>query len=87
MWIWNILKALVELIYYYEIDSTKGVAYWKDPTLISAAISLISMGIVKFFNIDIPLDLQLKIAGVITGIGALLSPYTGIVARSTNKKT
>lgn len=74
-----LIKKLIELVVYYRTDSAKGMPYWKDPTLVGAAISLASMALVYITGINIDLALQLKISGVIIGIGAAVSPQTGIM--------
>ncbi len=77
----EILKSIFSLIFYYEKDSRSGVPYWRDPTLIGAALGLACTELAKLYGIHIDGDLQLKIVGVITGIGALVSPHTGFVAK------
>jgi len=74
-----LLKKLIELAYYYRTDEAAGKPYWLDPTVIGLAVSLIALALAKAAGIEINADLQLKIVGVITGIGALLSPHTGVV--------
>jgi hypothetical protein len=83
--IFSLLKKVFELFYYYEDDKKKGVTYWTDPTLIGGVVSLISMALVNYFSIDIPLDTQLKISGAIVGIGALFSKHSGIVVKTKSK--
>jgi uncharacterized membrane protein len=75
----DLLKKLIELAYYYRTDEAAGKPYWLDPTVIGLAVSLIALALAKAAGIEINADLQLKIVGVITGIGALLSPHTGVV--------
>ncbi len=75
----DLVKKLIELAYYYRTDEAAGKPYWLDPTVIGLAVSLIAMGLLRWAGVNIDADLQLKIVGVITGIGALLSPHTGVV--------
>lgn len=77
--IFGLLGKLFDLVVYYRTDSAKGMPYWQDPTLIGAAISLASMALVYITGINIDLALQLKISGAIVGIGAAVSPHTGVV--------
>jgi uncharacterized membrane protein len=74
----DLIKKLIELAYYYRTDEAAGKPYWTDPTVIGLAVSLIGLALAKAAGIHIDADLQLKIVGVITGIGALLSPHTGV---------
>jgi uncharacterized membrane protein len=75
----DLIKKLIELAYYYRSDQGAGKPYWLDPTVIGLVVSLIAMALVKAVGITLDADLQLKIVGVVTGIGALLSPHTGVV--------
>ncbi len=77
----DLIKKLIELVYYYRTDEAAGKPYWQDPTVIGLAVSLIGVALLKFAGVNINSDLQLKIVGVITGIGALLSPHTGVVKK------
>lgn len=72
------IKELIELAYYYKKDGDQGVPYWKDTTLIGLAVGILCAALAKYAGLDVDSGLQLKIVGVITGIGALLSPHTGI---------
>jgi uncharacterized membrane protein len=75
----DVLKKLIELAYYYRTDEKDGKPYWRDPAVIGLVVSLVALALAKAAGINIDADLQLKIVGVVTGIGALLSPQTGIV--------
>jgi uncharacterized membrane protein len=75
----DLVKKLIELAYYYRTDEAAGKPYWQDPTVIGLVVSLIALALAKAAGINLDADLQLKIVGVITGIGALLSPHTGVV--------
>ena len=75
----DLIKKLIELAYYYRTDEAAGKPYWLDPTVIGLVLSLIATALLKFAGVNIDSDLQLKIVGVITGVGALLSPATGVV--------
>jgi uncharacterized membrane protein len=72
------IKWIVGLVYYYEADAKAGKPYWQDPAFVGLAVSILATELLKFAGININSDLQLKIVGVITGVGALLSPHTGI---------
>ncbi len=74
----ELIKKLIELVYYYKKDSISGLPYWQDPTLIGAALGVVCTELAKVYGLHVDADLQLKIVGVITGVGALLSPHTGI---------
>ena len=80
------LSKILDLIWYYEKDKRNGVPYWLDPTLIGAAVGLVSSLVAQHFGLQINSDLQLKIIGVTTGIGALASPHTGFVAKPDEAK-
>jgi hypothetical protein len=47
--------------------------------LIGAVISLISMALIYSTGINIDPALQLKISGAVVGIGALISPHSGVL--------
>ncbi len=81
----EILKSIFNLIFYYEKDAHSGMPYWRDPTLIGAALGLACTELAKLYGLHVDADLQLKIVGVITGIGALVSPHTGVVAKPAAK--
>ncbi len=83
----DLIKKLIELAYYYRTDEAAGRPYWTDPTVIALVVSLLAMIAAKALGVNINADLQLKIVGVITGIGALLSPHTGVVKHSADKAT
>jgi uncharacterized membrane protein len=74
----DLIKKLFDLIVYYRQDEAAGKPYWRDPAVIGLVISLLATVLLKWAGIDIDSGLQLKIVGVITGIGALVSPHTGI---------
>ena len=75
----DLIKKLIELVYYYRTDEAAGKPYWQDPTVIGLIVSLIGIALARAAGITLDADLQLKTVGVITGIGALLSPHTGVV--------
>ena len=75
---WDLMKKAFELIFYYERDAKAGKPYWQDPAVIALAVSLLATGLLKYAGMNIDSDLQLKIVGAVTGIGALVSPHTGI---------
>ncbi|MGA2401448.1 MAG: hypothetical protein ABSG91_07050 [Syntrophobacteraceae bacterium] len=74
----NFVKQIIELVYYYRKDQAAGKPYWQDPAVIGLVLSLGATELAKYFGVAIGPELQLKIVGVITGIGALVSPQTGI---------
>jgi hypothetical protein len=74
----GVIKQLIELVYYYREDTVHGKPYWKDPAVIGLVVALLSTELAKFAGIRIDADLQLKIVGSLTGIGALFSPHTGV---------
>jgi hypothetical protein len=74
----GIVKQLIELVYYYRQDTDHGKPYWQDRAFIGLVLSLTATELAKYAGIQIDADLQLKIVGVITGIGVALSPHTGI---------
>ena len=73
------IKWIFKLVYYYEKDKAGGKPYWQDPACIGLAVSIAATELAKYAGVNLDSDLQLKIVGVITGIGALVSPHTGIV--------
>lgn len=77
----DLVKKLIELAYYYRTDEAAGKPYWQDPTVIGLVVSLIAVALARAAGINLDADLQLKIVGVVTGIGALLSPHTGVVKK------
>ena len=81
----DLVKKLIELVYYYRQDQAAGKPYWNDPAVIGLVLSLVATEIAKYFGLVIDPALQLKIVGVITGIGALVSPHTGVVQRPAEK--
>ena len=83
----DLIKKLIELAYYYRTDEAAGKPYWQDPTVIGLVVSLIGIALARAAGITLDADLQLKIVGVITGIGALLSPHTGVVAKAASPPT
>ncbi len=76
----DLITWVVDLIYHYDKDKANGVAWWQDPAVIGLVVSFAGTEIAKFAGITITSDLQLKIVGVVTGIGALLSNKMGIMA-------
>lgn len=74
----GIAKQLIELVYYYRQDAARGKPYWQDPAFIGLALSLAATELAKCAGVTIDADLQLKIVGVVTGIGVALSPHTGL---------
>ncbi len=81
----DLMKKLIELAYYYRTDQAAGKPYWLDPTVIGLVLSLIATALLKWAGLNLDADLQLKIVGVITGIGALLSPHTGVAKHPAQK--
>jgi uncharacterized membrane protein len=77
----DIVKNVISLVFYIEQDKSHAKPYWLDPTVIALVVSLLATALARWAGMDIDADLQLKIVGAITGIGALLSPHTGIVNR------
>jgi hypothetical protein len=73
------IKWLFQLIFYYEKDRAAGKPYWLDPACIGLVVSIAATELAKYAGVAVDGDLQLKIVGVITGIGALVSPQTGVV--------
>ncbi len=83
----ELIKKLIELAWYYELDSKNGKPYWRDPTIIGLAVGIAATEYAKYCGVVVSTDLQLKIVGTITGIGALLSPHTGVVAKKPDPAT
>ncbi|MFZ0945687.1 MAG: hypothetical protein WB930_00070 [Syntrophobacteraceae bacterium] len=81
------IKWIFQLIFVYEKDKASGKPYWLDPAAIGLVVSIMATELAKYAGVAVDADLQLKIVGVITGIGALLSPQTGIVAKKQNSVT
>jgi hypothetical protein len=79
------IKDLIEAVYYYREDSAKGVPYWHDTTLIGIVVGVVCAAVAKYTGAVVDPNLQGAMIGVITGIGALLSPHTGIMAKPTAK--
>jgi hypothetical protein len=75
------IKWIFQLIYFYEKDKAAGKPYWLDPATIGLVVSIAGTELLKFTGVNLNSDLQLKIVGVVTGIGALVSPHTGVVQR------
>jgi hypothetical protein len=75
------IKWIFQLVVYYEKDRASGKPYWYDPAFIGLVVSIGATEAAKYAGINIDSDLQLKIVGTITGIGALLSPHTGVVQK------
>lgn len=82
----DLIKKLFDLVVYYRKDKASGKPYWLDPTVIALVVSIGATELAKYAGVIITPDLQLKIVGVITGIGALLSPHTGVVAKASPKR-
>lgn len=74
----ELLKWLVNLIFYYEADAKAGKPYWQDPAFIGLVVSMTATETAKCFGVHIDADLQLKIVGSITGLGVVFSPHTGV---------
>ena len=74
----DLIKKLVELVYYYRQDEAAGKPYWQDPAVIGLVVSLAATELAKYMGVTLDGDLQVKIVGVVTGIGAALLPHTGI---------
>jgi hypothetical protein len=74
----NIVKQLIELVYYYRQDTAHGKPYWLDPAFLALVVSLLATILARCAGIGIDADLQVKIVGVATGIGVALSPHTGV---------
>jgi hypothetical protein len=81
----DLIKKLFDLVVFYRKDKAAGKPYWTDPTVIALAVSIGATELAKYAGVNIGSDLELKIVGVITGIGALLSPHTGVVAKPPAK--
>ncbi|MGA2937297.1 MAG: hypothetical protein ABSF52_09395 [Syntrophobacteraceae bacterium] len=80
------LKWFVNVAFYYEKDKASGKPYWQDPAFVGLVVSIASVEALKYLGANIDSGLQLKIVGVITGIGAILSPQTGIVEKKPEPK-
>jgi len=80
-WTVQFVKWIFQLIFYYEKDKAAGKPYWFDPAFIGLVVSIAGTELAKYAGIAVGADLQLKIVGVITGIGALVSPHTGVVQK------
>ena len=74
----ELIKQFFGLIYYYEENLHSGKPYWRDPAFIGLAVSVLATELLKYAGININSDLQLKIVGVITGLGVAFSPHTGV---------
>jgi hypothetical protein len=72
------VKSLIELVYYYRKDQGDGKPYWKDPAVIALVVSLVATVLAKYAGVNLDSKLQLEIVSVCTGIGAALSPHTGV---------
>jgi len=83
---WNLLAKALDLLVYYRRGSQSGKPYWLDPTFVGLAVSIIATCLARWSGVDIDSDLQLKIVGVVTGIGALVSPHTGLIEKKTGGK-
>jgi uncharacterized membrane protein len=81
----DLIKKVIELVYYYRKDQAAGKPYWQDPAVIGLVVSLGATEALKYLGVDIGPDLQLKIVGVITGLGAVVSPHTGVVQHPVDK--
>lgn len=81
----DLIKKLIELVYYYRVNQATGEPYWQDPAVIGLVMSLTATELAKYFGLVVDPALQLKIVGVITGIGALVSPHTGIAQHPAEK--
>lgn len=72
------VKQLIELVYYYRAGQAAGKPYWQDPTVIGLIVGILAAQFAKYMGVAVSADLQVAIVSVVTGIGALLSPQTGI---------
>ncbi|MGA3113495.1 MAG: hypothetical protein ABSF90_03575 [Syntrophobacteraceae bacterium] len=81
----EIIKWFFNLIFYYEKDKAAGKPYWYDPAVIALVVSSAATEYAKYCGVIVSPDLQLKIVGTITGIGALVSPHTGVVQHPVEK--
>ncbi|MGA2223574.1 MAG: hypothetical protein ABSH41_03925 [Syntrophobacteraceae bacterium] len=81
------VKWIFSLVMYYEKDKAAGKPYWQDPAAIALVVSILATEYAKYCGVIVSADLQLKIVGTITGIGALVSPHTGIVAKPPDPAT
>lgn len=79
----GLIKQIIELVYYYRKDQGEGIPYWKDTTLIALVVSILATQAASHFGMNIDSKLQTEIVAVVTGIGALFSPHTGIKAKPT----
>jgi uncharacterized membrane protein len=77
----DLIKQIISLVFYIEQDKSHAKPYWLDPTVIALVVSLLATALARWAGMDIDADLQLKIVGSITGIGALLSPHTGVIKK------
>ena len=80
------IKWIFQLIIVYDKDKAAGKPYWRDPAAIGLVVSILATELAKYAGIAVDADLQLKIVGTITGIGALVSPHTGIMAKPVPKQ-
>ncbi len=80
------VKWIFQLIIVYDKDKAAGKPYWRDPAAIGLVVSILATELAKYAGVAVDSDLQLKIVGTITGIGALVSPHTGIVAKKIEPK-
>ena len=72
------VKWVIDLFWYYKKDKARGTPYWQDPAFIGLVVSILATELLKFAGLNINSDLQLKIVGVITGLGVAVSPQTGV---------
>jgi hypothetical protein len=77
----GLLSKILDLLLYYRKDKQAGKPYWLDPTFVGLAISILGIVLARWTGIELDSDLQLKIVGVVTGIGALVSPHTGLIEK------
>jgi len=80
------VRWIFQLIVYYEKDRAAGKPYWLDPAFVGLVVSIMGTELAKYAGLTIDADLQLKIVGVVTGIGALVSPHTGVVQKPGSGK-
>ena len=83
----DLIKKLIELVYYYRVNQATGKPLLAGPGRYRAGDVSDSNGACeKYFGLVVDPALQLKIVGVITGIGALVSPHTGKLTTRRKKR-
>jgi len=76
----DLIKKIIELVYYYEADHRAGKPYWCDRAVIGLVVSLIAAALARW-GFHLSPDLQASLIASITGIGMLASQHTGIVPK------